>query len=197
MEAGYNAPKIGTRMLNLPKNWRKLFAGGATRCLFRQLNGPKSQIAFQRHLIDAALEIHAEAQLKRTGRALNIRRRTHLRWQINDYTVMLCPNISDNAIYLCQQLSERMPWYTIIVPPDTSGVFGYALKELMRDKAPTVFTIDAYITWRTVFDSYEFATDSRETFIEILCRYNKRASLRSGSQNLIVRVPSDSEKSST
>ena len=176
-------------MLNLPKKWRQMSAGGTTRYLFRQLQTLRRQTVFQRHLFIAALEIHSSACLRKTGRRLPVQARRGMFWQINDYTFMLCPTINDDALYSCQLLVDRMPWYTIIVPPDTSCVFNRALRELMAARSPTVFSIDLYITWRMTFDSYDLGVDSRETFMDLLGRYNKHISTLRDSSNLTVRLP--------
>src|SRR5262245_26207781 len=134
-------------MLKLPRNWRRMFGGAATRRILRQIPTLELRVVFQRHLLASALDSFASACFIKSGRRLLIQPRHGMCWQINDCTFKLFPVIDDNALYSFQQIAVRGQWYTIIVPPDHDWLFKHALKGLVGDKCPTVFSIDTYISW--------------------------------------------------
>ena len=177
-------------VLTLPRNWRHIFSGAATKHVYGQLTSRTLRTAFMRYLFAAALEVYSEACFNRCCHGPPIRPQPGLRWQINDHILMLCPTIDDRTLYSCQEVEDELIHYTIITPPDHDGVLKCALRGLVGErKCPTVFSIDSYISWRTTFDGHDLGLDSKEVFIKIIRHYNERVANLRQSSRLLIKVP--------
>jgi hypothetical protein len=176
-------------MLMIHSNWRVLHGGATVAHMLRRIKSLQTQTLFEKHLVGAALEIFAEASRRRSGRHLPIVPRRNLTWQINDVTYKLFPTLDDDAMYSCEQLGDQLHRYIFIVPPNQDSLLRYALRGLVGDKFPSVFSINSFISWRMTFDSHDLGQDSRQTFLHLVKRYNERVRKLRIAKQLLIRIP--------
>ena len=157
-------------MLILPANWERLGAKALTLDLL-QAACDFRQIAFADGLIWAALKLCANTFP--TARCLRVRRRRSLWWSIRGVHYRYVPRVDNRVIIEFEEWTVRNIALTLITPPEQDLILAGALQSCNKNRVPSVFPLDAFISFRVLFATLDTGCTEAEILYDLLGRYNR------------------------
>jgi hypothetical protein len=171
----YDAPKIGTpTMLNLPPEWAELTAGAVALALARQTSDPRDRAMIARHLVAASLELAVIGLAKRFGSHLAVAEEDEDKWRIGGHVFSFLPVVDDATFHCCSIAASTNPHLTIIVWPESQSILQCALDRSAGARMPMIFSLDQFISMRTLFSSADIRSEQDTALIALLEIYNRR-----------------------
>lgn len=180
-------------MLTLPQDWRQFHGGAVALCLFRQIPQSTSQREFAGHLIGAALELAIAGLFQNRPPPDLTERHDEFTWQIRDCVYVYFPEIDNRALAKAVELESCAACLTIIVPPRHDEVFQRACESILGDRTPVIWSLDGFVSFRTIFSSVDLRWSNERVVVDLLRRSNRRAAESHSDESILVDIPTTSE----
>jgi hypothetical protein len=164
-------------MLTVPRNWAKIHGGEIARQLLAQIDDHQLRIEFARHILQASFPLLDARLLRRNHRLTRIRALANMRWRFGDGAYAYFPDPDDLALKTCLNRLTALPIWTVIVPSSFEFVFRAALEAASSRWKPSLFTLDGYVDWRTMWAGVDLGT-SHERVNQFLIRRFHRSLVR-------------------
>jgi hypothetical protein len=175
-------------MLTLREDWRTVLGGAVAVDLLAQVQRQKVRKEAASHLVAASLDLLV-ATWPRTDRPpLQIERLSNVMWRISALHYMYLPEDDDASICTCIQMA-RSSKLTVILPRRNEGLKRRLLTAALHRRAPSIWSLDAFISWRTTSATVDQEWPPGRAVLELLRAYNRRVSASGRGKSMRVGAP--------
>ena len=184
-------------MLDIPTESRSWRGGAIVESLLAQLANPTDRLLVCRHMIRAALDlfvftIHLNKGLGRHP-VREVTECPPFRWRVghrdrSQLTYVFLPEINDQVLWKWQH-KRTVETIWLIVPSTAEFLFQHALRDILKDRTPTIYSLDGFMSWRVSFASLDADWSHQKTLHWMFRRYNKIIQDLRLDCSLLVKLP--------
>jgi hypothetical protein len=176
-------------MLKLPKDWRRLPAGGIAVDLAKQVDDQTIRTEVWRHLIGAAFDGLVAWLDETRGRTARIEEQPALTWRINDAVFVYLPEIDYDFLDRCVDLATLAFFVTVLTPPRRDIPLHKVLAAILDEKVPCVMSVDTYLSCRVLFSHADLNCTHDQAVLALLKRYNERSLIAWPDRSILIEMP--------
>jgi len=175
-------------MLTLPQDWLSLPGGAVATNLVTQPKtvGLRDRVAG--HLTGAALDLLVNTWPRKGRPPLTVEPLRKSAWRISGIHYVYLPANDDAAMSICIRLA-RSSAVIAVVPRLHEDLKRQLLTAVLCDRAPSIWSFDAFISWRTTSATIDERWPPGRAVLELLTAYNRRINVAHGSNAMLVQVP--------
>lgn len=139
-------------------------------------------------MLHAAQELFLITFWKREPPPELIWKRTFVEWRFKAVTYIYVPKPDDRIFGLCATARKRTKSIVLFVPPSYGQLIREAFKRQRRRDWFSLFTVDDYLAWRTMFAAPDAGWSHKKVILWWLSRYNRFIRRRGLPKSLVVRL---------
>lgn len=177
-------------MLTLRQDWLSMTSGAVAVGLIAQAKARRLRNEIACHLIGASLDLLVNTWPRRDQPPLRLETIAESIWRISGmYYVYLRTN-DDKTLSACIKLS-RSETTTVVLPRRYERLKRRLLTAALGGRTPGIWTIDEFISYRTLFATADQAWPRGRDVLELLNAYNRRVNAVDGSNAIVVQIPQE------
>jgi hypothetical protein len=180
-------------MLTLPHNWRRITWGAIAADLLHQPPTPMLRGLFGSNMAEAAVKLTAMHCFGPKRFESKVRTISESTWQIGDATFAYLPAANDDAIICCDELAMHSLMLIVMVPPNHQGVFVRACQSMLGDRTPIIWSLDGFISYRTVLTPPVLNLPPNRVLRELLMQCNRCTTEAYCDGSILIDIPPDLE----
>ncbi len=109
-------------------------------------------------------------------------------WRISGIHYIYLPTNDDAAMSTCLKLA-RSSAVIVIVPRPRERLKRRLLMAVLRGRAPSIWSFDAFISWRTLSAAIDQGWPPGRAVLELLSAYNRRITTAGAGDAMLVQLP--------
>ena len=183
-----NLRKRCDQMLTLRQDWVSITGGAVAADLVAQVDSMRQRDEVASHLTGAALDLLATTWPRRDRPPLTVETLRRSTWRISSIHYIYLSTNDDAALSTCLKLAQSSA-VTAILPRCHERLKRRLLLAALCDRAPTIWSFDAFISWRTTSATIDQGWPPGRAVLELLSAYNRHITAAHGGDAVLVQVP--------
>jgi hypothetical protein len=151
----------------------------------QQASGQQLQTQVARHLISASLDLLKQRYAKRGEPPVRIEAVSDEEWKVGDFRLVYIPVVNDDVVNRWENDACCFNVMYLIVSPGYERVLFHSLVALLGRSAPTIISLDSYVSLRALFSTMDFNWSQERCNIEFVKAYN-RCALEAQADSLVL-----------
>jgi hypothetical protein len=177
-------------MLTLRHDWQSMTSGGVAASLVAQARTRRVHNEIACHMVSASLDLLVNTWPRKNQPPLRLETVAQSIWRISGlYYIYLRMN-DDKTLAVCMKLS-RSETTTVILPRRYERLKRRLLTAALGGRTPGIWSLDSFISYRTLFATADQAWPHRRATFELLKAYNHRVNTDSRDGTLLVPIPQE------
>jgi len=162
---------------------------GVGQAILRQTERGQRQ-AVQVAMLHAAQELFLATRWKNVLPPELIWKKSYVEWRFEPASYIYVPKLDDRIFWIYARASQRAKSLVLLVPPRYGQLVREAFKQARRRDCFSLFTVDDYLAWRTMFASADARWPNKKVILWWLSRYNRFVRRQGFPGSLTVRLES-------
>lgn len=177
-------------MLTLRQDWQSVTSGVLVSDLVSQLDTIRLRDEVAGRLTAASLDLLVSTWPRKVQPPLRVEPVSKSIWRISGlYYIYLRAN-DDNTLAACIRLA-RAETVTVVMPRRHEKLKRRLLTATLRGRTPGIWSLDSFISYRTLFATADQAWPQKQAILELLKAYNRRVKADGRGDVLLVQMPQD------
>jgi len=177
-------------MLVLRPDWLSVTGGAVATSLVVQLESGELRDEVASQLTGASLDLLVSTWPRRGQPPLILEKVQRSVWRISCVHYIYLLVNDDPTINTCINLA-RSGVVTAILPRRYERLKRQLLTRTLRQRLPSIWSFDAFISWRTISAAIDQQWPPGRAVFELLIAYNRRIIAGGGSSAMLVQVPEE------